>query len=415
MSAHIARAEMLLQQSRPADAEREAGQALAQNPQDPYAHALVALARLDQDRADEALEPAETAIGLAPDIPFLHRVRARVLHLLDREKEALAAVDEAIRLDPSEEDSFALRASIHLAQRDWQAALADAETGLALNPEDVACANMRALALVRLGRKDEASQTVDFALQRAPENAFSHANQGWTCLHRNDPQQAQIHFREALRLEPDLEFAREGMLEALKARNPIYRGMLAYYLWIGRQSGRMQWAFFIGTFFAARLLRGTAASSPALGRVLWPVLILFYAFIYLSWTAHPLFNLLLRFDSFGRYVLSRDERHASNWFAASLALLLGCLGWWALSEAPTPLPMFASIMAAMLSVCVAASFIGERRRRRVLVTFSGALAAAAVAFGALTFAGHEEPASVVMLGFFLGFLGFQLTANALTR
>ena len=415
MSAHIARAEMLLQQSRPADAEREAGQALAQDPQNPYAHALVALARLDQSRAGDALEPAETAIGLAPDVPFLHRVRARVLHLLDREKEALSAVNEAIRLDPAEEESFGLRASIHFALRDWAAALADAEAGLALNPEDVTCANMRALALVRLGRAEEASQTVDFALQRAPENAFSHANQGWTCLHRNNPKQAQIHFREALRLQPDLEFAREGMLEALKARNPVYRGMLAYYLWIGRQSGRMQWAFFIGTYFAVRALRSSAAGSPALGKVLWPVLILFYAFIYLSWTAHPLFNLLLRFDAFGRYVLSREERNASHWFAASVVVLLGCLGWWALAVPPGTLPMITSIMAAMLSVCVAASFVGQGRRRRILQAFTGALAAAAAAFVALAFAARDDPASTVMLGFFIGFLGFQITANALNR
>jgi len=416
MSTHIARAEMLLQQSRPADAEREAGLALAQNPQDPYAHALVALARLEQQRAADALAPAETAIGLAPDVPFFHRVRAQVLHLLDRDKEALAAVDEAIRLDPEEEDSFSLRASIHLALRDWPAALADAEAGLALNPEDVRSANMRALALVRLGRKEEAAQTVGYALERAPENAFSHANQGWTCLHRNDPKQAQVHFREALRLSPDLEFARQGMLEALKARNPIYRGILAYYLWIGRQSGRTQWIFVIGTYFGLRLVRSGAEASPVWGRFLWPVLIAFYAFIYLSWTAHPMFNLLLRLDRFGRFVLSRSERVASNWYGASVAVLAAALVWWATTPAElSTLPMILSMMAAVLSVCVAATFVDNPKRRRVLGWYTLGLTACALAFVGLLFTGDTTTALTVLGVFFFGFIGFQITANLVGR
>jgi Tfp pilus assembly protein PilF len=415
MSAHIARAEMLLQQSRPADAEREAGLALALNPQDPYAHALMALARIEQKRAAEALEPAETAIGLAPDFPYFHRVRAQVLHLLDRDKEALGAVDEAIRLDPEEEDSFSLRASIHLALRDWNAALADAEAGLALNPEDVRCANMRALALVRLGRKEEAAATVGYALERAPENAFSHANQGWTCLHRNDPKQAQVHFREALRLSPDMEFARQGMLEALKARNPIYRGILAYYLWMGRQSGRTQWIFIIGIYITMRLMRSGAESSPVWGKFLWPVMIAFYAFIYLSWTAHPMFNLLLRLDRFGRFVLSREERAATNWYGASVAVLAGCLTWWAFSDGEDLFPMFVSILAAMLSVCAAASFSGNRRRQRVLGWFSLGLTACALLFVGMVVTGGTDEAFVVLGAFFLGFLGFQITANVVGR
>ena len=42
--------------------------------------------------------------------------------------------------------------------------------------------------------------------------------------------------------------------------------------------------------------------------MLWPLLILFYAFIYLSWTAMPMFNLLLRFNRFGRHILTKDQR-----------------------------------------------------------------------------------------------------------
>jgi tetratricopeptide (TPR) repeat protein len=298
-----------------------------------------------------------------------------------------------------------LRASIRLAQRDWSAALADAEAALALNPEHVQSANLRAMALVRLGRKSEAAATVNYALERAPENAFSHANQGWTCLHQNDPRKAQEHFREALRLDPEMEFARQGMLEALKARNPIYRGMLAYYLWIGRKSGRGQWAFVIGTIIVLNLVRG---SARILGGAFWVLVVAFYLFIYLSWTARPMFNLLLRLDRFGRCVLSHDERVATNWFGGVLAAALGSACWWAWSGQEMALGF--AVIFVMVSICVSATFNRLGRNRKVL-------AACSVALGVLGLGGmaiaYSFDTAALLVAFVIGFIGFQFLANML--
>lgn len=412
MSAHLQRAELLLAQSRPADAEREAMQALLAAPDNPSAHALLALCRAAQNKLAEALEAARTAIGLAPDVGYFHYVHAHVLHRLDRPREALASVQEAIRFDPDSEDNFALLSSIHLAQRDWTASLEAAERGLALNPEHTLSANLRAMALVRLGRNSEAVDTVDYALERAPENALSHANQGWNQLHRNDPRQAQEHFGEALRLEPDLEYARQGMLEALKARNPVYRGMLAYFLWMGRLSTRLQWAFVIVTFFGVRAVRSLAASQPQLGWVLWPLLVAFYVFIYLSWTAGPMFNLLLRLNKFGRLVLSRDERVASNWFGAVFVLALGAAIAWPLGGGF--IAMLLAIMLAILSVCVAATFSRQGRSRLILAAVTGVLAISGLGGVALGLLGHKAGLELLPV-FFVGFLGFQILASTLKR
>src|SRR5205085_1539069 len=84
------------------------------------------------------------------------------------------------------------------------------------------------------------------ALARVPEDAFSHANQGWTLLHEGKPRKALEHFREALRLEPEMEFARLGIVEALKARNLIYGLMLRYFLWMDRLGGTVQWVIILG-------------------------------------------------------------------------------------------------------------------------------------------------------------------------
>jgi tetratricopeptide (TPR) repeat protein len=412
MSVRIDRALLLIQQSRPADAERELMHALSENPSSARAHAYLALSRTELEKNAEALEAARAAVGLAPDEAFSHHIHGIVLHRQEREKEALKAVDEAIRLDPGNEEHFALLASIRLAQRDWQGALQAAESALRLNPEHVQSANLRAMALVRLGRKAEAMATVDFALEREPESALSHANQGWNCLHQNNPRRAQEHFREALRLDPELEYARQGMLEALKARNPVYRVMLAYFLWMGRQSGRMQAAFVIGTLFGGRFIRSAAENNPHLGMVLWPLLALFYLFIYLSWTAGPMFDLLLRLDRFGRLVLSRDERTASNWFGMFALPALGSLALWpVLGEARLG---WSAAVGAVLSVCVAIVF-GRRGRMRVVFAVAAVLMALpGIAGLGLLFAG-DGAGFLCLTGFFLGFFGLQIAANVAPR
>jgi tetratricopeptide (TPR) repeat protein len=409
MSAHLERARLLLAQSRPADAESESMLALAAQPQDPAALTLLALSRAEQNKHDKALEAAQEAVGLAPDSPYAHYVHAVVLHRGERHDDAFRAAHEALRLDPSDPDHFALMSSIELAQRRWPAALEAAESALALNPEHVNAANLRAMALVRLGRKAEAMETVDYALHRAPEDPFSHANQGWNCLHRNDPKKAQEHFREALRLDPELDYARQGMLEALKARNPIYRGMLAYFLWTARLGAQFQVALMVASYFGGSALQRLAAAWPQYKLLWWIVLGAFYCFIYLTWTAYPLFNLFLRMDKFGRHVLSPDQHTATNWFGAFFLSALVALAWFI--NARTDVSLCTLFFLAVLSICVAAVFSRRGSQRRTLALATGLLALFAVlAMTPFTPGGIPNG----FFNFFIyGFLGFQILANLL--
>ena len=67
---------------------------------------------------------------------------------------------------------------------------------------------------------------------RDPDDAFSHANQGWTLLEQGNRKKAMEHFRESLRLDPTNGWAQAGLVEAIKAGNPVYAVMLKYFLWI---------------------------------------------------------------------------------------------------------------------------------------------------------------------------------------
>lgn len=327
MNPNFERAELLYHQGRYDLAEESLRRALADDPDFAMAHGLLALCLLQRKNLKEATEAAERAVGLAPDLPFAHYVLACTLLERNRLSEAEEAVKQAIELNPYDADLHMLLGNIFMNQRRWTAALDEADEGLRLDPEHGACANLRAMALVKLGRKDEADRVMEGVLARDPEDAFSHANQGWTALNQNDPKKALEHFREALRLDPTQEYALHGMVEALKARYLVYRLMLRWFLFMQRLSVQTQWIIIIGLVVLNRVLRGIAENNPDLAPFVWPVLGVLIGFVVLTWLAGPLFNLLLRLNRYGRHALSREQKLEANCVGICLLAAVGALAY----------------------------------------------------------------------------------------
>jgi len=328
MNVHLQRAYVLLAQQRADLAEAELRRALADDPNDGPAHALLADCLGRRDQLDEATAEARQAIFHAPDLPAGHAAMARALCRRNRLPEARRAIAEAVRLDPYDADHFGLWAGIEYSERDWPASLQAAEAGLQIDPEHVTCNNFRAMALTQLGRRDEASATIRDVLRLDPENAFSHANQGWALLHARDPKKAKEHFAEALRLEPGMEFARQGLIEAMKAHNPIYALLLRYFLWMNRLSRQAQWGLILGGLIGQSVLREAGRQNPALAPFVMPILIVYVVFVLMTWLATPLFNLLLMLDRFGRHALSRIEKIEAGIVGALVGLALVSLAAW---------------------------------------------------------------------------------------
>jgi tetratricopeptide (TPR) repeat protein len=401
MDRHLSRAQVLIDQGRYALAEPELRGALAHNPDNSLAHSLLALCLGRQKQVAEATLEAHTAIGLAPDWPFSHCALAEVMLDRNRPEEAETAIREAIRLDPYNPQQFGLLSAIHLNRKRWQEALDAAEAGLALDAEHVSCSNCRAIALTQLGRRAEAATAIDETLARSPENPFSHANHGWNYLHQGNAPRALEHFREALRLDPNLEYARAGMVEALKARYIIYGLMLKYFLWMGRLSGRAQWGLVIGAYVGFRILDSVAAQNPALAPWIWPFLIVYLVFAALTWLASPLFNLMLRLSRFGRHALSPVETWAANTVGVLLLLVILSLALWLITDEG-----FAVVVAAyfgLLLLPVTATFNCQAGwPRRCMIVYTATL----VSLG---------PAFVLLVAFQTGFAwialhGFLLAA-----
>jgi tetratricopeptide (TPR) repeat protein len=330
MSRHLDRAQLLIQQNRYEQAEEELHRNLIDEPECALTHSLLAVCLVERDQWNEATRHAEQAIAFQPDNAHAHRILAFVLLRRNRPREALAVVDEAVRLEPGWADVYGLKGLILLRLKRWKEALHAAEEGLGIDPDDVECINVRGLALVQLGDRRAAEQSVRRALEQNPDNSDTHANMGWTALSQQEPHRAVEHFREALRLEPDNEWARTGMVEALKARNIVYRLMLRFFMWAGRLSGQAQIMLILGLVFGQRILSGLFAGVRGfewLGTLIFAGYLLFAV---LTWTARPLFNLMLRMDKFGRHVLSRKESAQSNWVALFLlgaASTFGLFAW----------------------------------------------------------------------------------------
>ncbi len=407
----ILRAILLLQQSRFDQAADELRRALAESPHDAHAHALLAVCLSHLDKLDDAQSEAEQAIVLAPDWAYSHYCRSVVLEHRKRFKEAEESAREAVRLDPSDADNYARLAATLFAQRKWQPTLEAALEGLAHDAEHAGCSHLRTMALTNLNRKDEAIRSVDASLARDPDNALAHTNKGWALLHQGQPRKALEHFREAVRLDPTFEYARLGLVEALKAHNPIYRVMLAYFLWMARLSSRARWGVILGGYFGYKILGDIAEKSPALAPWIWPLLIAYIIFVALTWFAMPLFNLLLRLNRFGRHALSRDQRVAANWFALCLVVALAGLAAMFITtlDVGAPTIIFAIGMALPLTTIYHCDR-GWPRRAMTYFAATMAVAGAAMVAGAALDAVWAQQ---VFLAFLIGIIATPWIANAL--
>lgn len=409
---HIERARVLMEQERHELAERELRRHITAEPDDATAHAMLALCLSEQKKHKAAEESARRAVALAPAFPYAHYALAWVRNQADRLAEAEDAIAEAIRLDPEEADYFALLSSVKMQRRRWREALEAAERGLYFDAGHVGCINLRAMALNQLGLSDDAAVAIEGALSVEPENALTHANRGWQEVHRGDYERAMGHFREALRIDAQLEWAREGVVEVLKARNPVYRLMLRYFLWSSRLSGRATWMFILGFFLLSRVLRQGIRSNPELAPLLWPLYGLYLAFVLMTWIARPLFDLLLRLDPVGRVALSKQQVAASNWVGG--AILSGLAGL-ALGLATGVLPFYLlAVGSLMMTVPLAGAFAADSERaRKVLPRYAAVLGALGLLTLAVSFYDFELamlPGTLFLLGFFV----YGWVANALT-
>jgi tetratricopeptide (TPR) repeat protein len=283
------------------DAESAFREALAQEPNDGFTlHQLAACQWHIPERHKDALQTINQAIAAEPNESEHHILRAFILCVLRRPKEALAATRTALGLDPQDTGAFAAEAQAHLQMENWALAEQSARQALALDADNAAAANQLAQALRLQNKQTENAAHLAGMLARDPGDAFTHANAGWSALQRGEHRQAETHFREALRLDPDFDYAREGLLNSFRARSPLYRAYLKYSFAMQRLSSGKRWAVILGLYFGVKVARYIPGG--------FILVALYFLFVLWVWVARPVGNFLLLFDAFAKHALRAREK-----------------------------------------------------------------------------------------------------------
>lgn len=209
-----------------------------------------------------------------------------------------------------------------------------ARHALSIDADNTLAANQLAQALRLQNKLAENAEHLAGMLARDPEDAFTHANAGWAALQRGQHREAETHFREALRLDPEFDYAREGLLNSFRARSPFYRAYLQYCFWMQRLSGGSRWAVVLGLYFGVKL-SNWAFQGPyrLIGLAIGA---LYFLLVLWVWIAKGVGNFILLFDRFAKHALRRSEKIEAVMVGGGVSggLLLFGLGVWLNMLAP---------------------------------------------------------------------------------
>lgn len=404
---HLLKVDILIQQKKFEAAEQILKDLLVSDANDIHLLSLLAEVKLQQDKYDEAKSIIDNAIGLSPDSPYLYYVRARIAVYQDEYDGAENDLKEAIALDPADADYLALWANIKLSRKQYDEALQLADRALENDAENLLALNTRSSALIKLNKKEAAFSTIENALREDPNNPYTHANYGWGLLEKGEHKKALQHFKESLKNDPDFGYAQAGMLEALKATNPLYRLFLRYSFWMSNLTARYQWGVIIGFFFVTKALRAAARANETLQTLLTPIIVLLTIVAFSTWIMTPVSNLFLRFNAYGKYLLSSKQKMSSNFVAISLVIFIaGLLLYFVQSDEKfIKIAAFGFAMMVPFSVMFSPSKYGH-----ALLIYAGVMAVTGLVGIAQTFS-TGEMFNVATGIFIFGFIAFQWIAN----
>ncbi len=329
----IDKVEILINQKRYVEAQKLIVELLKEDASDIFLHEKLVLVNLKQDKIDQANTAVEHAIGLSPNNAYLFYLKCRICIEKDNLKDAEIYINKAIEIEPYSADYVAQLANIKFHVKQFEISLEIANRALQLEPDNLLALNTRSSALSKLNQKDESYNTIQGALREDPNNAYTHANFGWNLLENGDPNKALEHFKESLTINPNFEYAQSGMLEAIKAKNPIYRFFLKYTFWMSNMTSKYQWGVIIGFYLLVNGLKSVAKNYVVFEPFISPIVLILTIIAFSSWVITPISNLFLRFNKYGKLLLDKNEKMCSNFVALCLVIfLIGIISIFVLSD-----------------------------------------------------------------------------------
>ena len=181
------------------------------NPRAYDVHQFLGEAYQRTGRAAEALGEYEYAALVNPS-SVLPLIAIAEVHMKNGDlARARAWLDKAMKVDPRSYDVHTLAGKIHEREGRMPEALAAYEAAVTVNPVNPRAHAQAAAVAARLGRFDVAEQRLRALLQMGYQPARAHVGLGQMAHARGRTAEAAASYREALRLEPGLPMAIEGL------------------------------------------------------------------------------------------------------------------------------------------------------------------------------------------------------------
>jgi tetratricopeptide (TPR) repeat protein len=400
----IARIQLLLQQDKYTQAEREVRSQLLEEPNNGIYYSLLALCLSGLDQNREALEEAKKAVGLLPHSDYAFYVLSKCYLQVDNYEEASDAIQEALRIEPEDEDYLCLYAAILNDQGKHENALSNIDKALSINPEHAQSKQIKSLILRGLGKYKAADSVASEALNDNPESASAFAAKGWSSLDSGNVKESLEHFKSAVILDPTSNFAKSGLVMAIKAQNPLFNAFYNYYNWVGNLSTKARWGFIIGVFVLIRIVGKISDTNSALAPFFTVLVGLYICFVFMVWTINPIFNIFMRFNKFGKHALDKGEIIGSNIMAFLLASALIQFGlhltfdWY---------PVTGAIGSMFLTLPFSATFARwETQTFTKHLTYSILLTLVWIPTVVLPLIGQESKTGTLWLIFIVGIIGY---------
>ncbi|MCB1099136.1 MAG: tetratricopeptide repeat protein [Verrucomicrobiae bacterium] len=339
---HLRRANLLLAQGRYADAEGFFRQALAEDADDPQILGRFSLCLGCLGKNKEGLDALERAMLRTPDVAQLHAQKALLLADEQQFDDAKKSAQDALRLDPDLALGYAASAEVSAGQHEWKEAENQARQAIEREPGNMLAQNVLSHALLMQGKEVENDTILAARLAEDAENPYTHCNVGRAALRRGDARVAQEHFETALSLDPTIDEAREGLLDAFRLRSSLYRGFLAFSFFVARFSngGRLMLVF--GFLLGYHLLyRMFAHIAPMLGLGL---ALCYFLFVLWSFVGRGLGTLIVLTDRSARNALKPNELREGILGGGSLAAGF-CIAVVGIASANLNLALFGGALA----------------------------------------------------------------------
>lgn len=220
-AAHIEQGQKFMAERQYEKASLEFRNALQIEPKDARVRELAGLAAEKAGDHDEAVKMYRVAVAGDPNLILARAHLARFLALAGLPDEAMELVTPGLEKSPKSADLLSVRAIVRGQQGELEAGRQDAQTAVALEPNNPDAVIVLASILWRDGAKDDALKLLTKSIEAAPEELELRLVLAQLLLMAEDVPGAERQLVEIVRLDPGKFQHRASLIQVLVAQGKV--------------------------------------------------------------------------------------------------------------------------------------------------------------------------------------------------